>query len=52
VQQLEIPSLATYGITSADVPPIVERALEASSMKANPLPLTKDELTLTLTEAL
>ena len=41
---LKIPDLATYGIVSGDIPTIVERAQKASSMKANPVQLTGDQL--------
>jgi alcohol dehydrogenase class IV len=43
-RDLEIPGLARYGMTAADVPALVAKARVASSMKANPLPLTDDEL--------
>lgn len=49
--KLQIPQLSSYGITSADFPAIVEAASRASSMKANPLPLTPAELTQILTRA-
>jgi alcohol dehydrogenase class IV len=39
-----IPSLRAWGITKADLPSVVEKAARASSMKANPLPLTNEEL--------
>ena len=42
---LHIPGLARYGMTAADIPALIEKARAASSMKANPLPLTDDELT-------
>jgi len=42
---LQIPGLRRYGVTAADVPALVAKAKVASSMKANPLPLTDDELT-------
>ncbi len=42
--ELNIPSLRTWGITEADLPGVVEKAARASSMQANPLPLTNDEL--------
>jgi alcohol dehydrogenase class IV len=42
---LAIPGLARYGMTAADIPALVAKARVASSMKANPLPLTDDELT-------
>jgi len=52
VTELGIPALRTYGLTSAHLPAVVEQAARASSMKANPLPLTTDELTEILTRAL
>jgi alcohol dehydrogenase class IV len=51
-RELHIPPLSAYGITPADVPLLVQKAAVASSMKANPLPLTAEELTETLAEAL
>lgn len=44
ITDLRIPGLATYGIGSSDIPAIVERAQKASSMKANPIRLTGDQL--------
>ncbi len=44
-QALEIPGLGRYGMTAADVPALVAKAKVASSMRANPLPLTDEELT-------
>ena len=44
VDELNIPGLRTYGIRSTDFPLIVEKALNASSMKANPIKLRPDEL--------
>lgn len=44
VDELEIPALRAYGITAADVPEIVEKAEAASSMKANPVTLSKERL--------
>jgi alcohol dehydrogenase class IV len=41
---LEIPRLQTHGVTSAAAGEICEKAAKASSMKANPIELTKDEL--------
>ncbi len=49
---LAIPGLARYGVTAADIPDLVQKAKVASSMKANPLPLTDDELTEIATRAL
>jgi alcohol dehydrogenase class IV len=42
---LGVPPLGTYGITRADFKPIVEKAEKASSMKANPIVLNREELT-------
>ena len=52
VAALRIPPLRTYGIATSHVPALVEQASRASSMKANPLPLTADELTEILTRSL
>lgn len=46
-----IPGLPRWGIGTADFPAIVENAARASSMKANPLPLTTEELTAILEAA-
>lgn len=42
--ELKIPALRHWGIAESDWPGVVEKAARASSMKANPLPLTSDEL--------
>ncbi|MCX6956138.1 MAG: iron-containing alcohol dehydrogenase [Verrucomicrobia bacterium] len=52
VAELGIPPLRTYGVTSSHVSTLVEQSSRASSMKANPLPLTFSELTEILTRAL
>ncbi len=49
---LAIPGLRTYDITEHDVPNIVAKASQASSMKANPIVLTESELTEIVTRAL
>ncbi len=49
---LQIPALRTWGVTAADLPDVVEKAAKASSMQANPLPLTKEELMATVEAAL
>jgi alcohol dehydrogenase class IV len=41
---LQIPPLSHYGFTLADAPPLIAKAQAASSMKANPLALTDEEL--------
>ncbi len=48
--QLAIPSLASYGIRSPDVPELAAKAGRANSMKANPILLTTAELTATIEE--
>jgi alcohol dehydrogenase class IV len=52
VDELQIPGLRVYGVTSEHVSLLVEKAAQASSMKANPLPLTPDELAEILTRSL
>ncbi|HEY1107097.1 MAG TPA: iron-containing alcohol dehydrogenase, partial [Opitutaceae bacterium] len=44
IATLRIPRLSTYGIAASDTPALVAAAQNASSMKANPLPLTGEEL--------
>lgn len=44
-RDLAVPGLAHHGMRPADVPALVEKAKQASSMKGNPLPLTDSELT-------
>lgn len=51
-QEMRIPPLSTYGVTEADAPAIVQKARQASSMKANPIALTEEELTGVLRAAL
>jgi alcohol dehydrogenase class IV len=50
--ELNVPPLNAWGITPADLHGVVDKAARASSMKANPLPLTSDELLAVLTAAL
>ncbi len=52
VKDLQIPGLGTYGLMPTDVAELVRNAAKASSMKANPLPLTEAELTTILDSAL
>jgi alcohol dehydrogenase class IV len=49
---LEIPPLAAYGITGAEIPEIITQARKASSMKGNPVELTDVELAKILELAL
>ncbi len=44
VADLGIPRLSQFGVTAADAAAVVAAAARASSMKANPLPLTPEEL--------
>ncbi len=52
VADLPIPKLGAYGICEEHVADIVAKAANASSMKANPIALTPDELAQTLRLAL
>ena len=52
VAALQIPPLRAYGVGIADATVLVEAAARSSSMKANPLPLTTDELHAILAAAL
>lgn len=52
VRDLGIPSLRAYGIGEADFPAIIEKAQAASSMKANPVSLSLEELHEILARAL
>ena len=51
-QHLRIPGLSAWGVGERDVAPIVARTARASSMKANPLPLTESEMADTVRSAL
>jgi alcohol dehydrogenase class IV len=52
VAQFALPPLSSYGIGKDDVPALVTQAKQASSMKANPVPLSDSDLTEVLTRAL
>jgi alcohol dehydrogenase class IV len=52
VDDLQIPRLETYGIKSEHVDELVRKAAQASSMKANPITLTPEELAETLRQSL
>ena len=52
VAALQIPPLAAYRVTAEDIPTLVEKAAVASSMQANPIPLTPDEMQAILAQAL
>ena len=51
-RSLEISPLRTYGIREGDGGVLCENAAQSSSMKANPLPLTRSELKEILEQAL
>ena len=50
--RLQIPKLSSWGIDAADLDEIARKAAAASSMKANPVTLTHDELVKILKQAL
>ncbi len=52
VADLHIPDLGSYGLKRENTAELVEKATQASSMKANPIALTPQELTQILEEAL
>jgi alcohol dehydrogenase class IV len=49
---LAIPPLSQYGLNENDIPAVVEKASVASSMKANPIKLTDEELSEILLHAI
>jgi alcohol dehydrogenase class IV len=49
---LNIPSLATYGLKPADIPRVAEQSQRASSMQGNPIILTVAEVIEILTAAM
>lgn len=51
-RSLRVPPLGDYGIAGSHIPAIVAKALQASSMKGNPIPLTAEELSLILKRAI
>ncbi len=50
-EELNVPALRAWGITETDLPSVVEKAARASSMQANPLQLTHEELLALVTAA-
>lgn len=52
VRDLRIPGLCNYGISSEQLGELIAKAAQASSMKANPIPLTVPELTDVLEAAM
>lgn len=51
-QDLQIPPLSSYGVEGKHIPILIEKASVASSMKANPIELTRDEMAEILIRAL
>ena len=51
-QALQVPGLRAYGVTESDCGTLVEKSAKASSMKANPIALTNEELTEALKRSL
>lgn len=51
-QRLAIPGLRHWGIGDAHVPALAKLAMKSSSMKANPIPLTIEEVTECLASSL
>ncbi len=52
VRDLEIPPLRNWGLAMAQLEEVAQKALAASSMKANPVALTREELVAVLVSAL
>lgn len=52
ISELRIPSLAAYGITPGHLAEVADKAAKSSSMKANPITLSFEELTAILEQAL
>jgi alcohol dehydrogenase class IV len=52
VVALSIPALSAYGVSADDLPSVIEKSAIASSMKANPIQLTPDEMREILAQAI
>jgi len=50
-EDLEIPSIASYGFGRDELPELVDKASQASSMKGNPIQLTTSEMEWILNQA-
>jgi alcohol dehydrogenase class IV len=50
-EDLAIPTIASYGFGRDDIPALVDKASQASSMKGNPLQLTNGEMEWILNQA-
>jgi len=51
VSNMNIPTLRKYGLQTSDMEEVIEKSAKASSMKANPIVLTSDELRWVLEQA-
>ena len=51
-QALAVPPLSEFGMTQEDIPAVVTKSKDASSMKGNPIVLSEEELSTILAEAL
>jgi alcohol dehydrogenase class IV len=51
-RDLKIPRLVDYGVAPQHIPELVDKAVRTSSMKTNPLTLTREELAEVLASAL
>jgi len=52
VSDLQIPKLGAYGINPEHIANLVEKSKSASSMKANPIVLTTEELSAVVESAI
>jgi alcohol dehydrogenase class IV len=50
-EKLEIGTLKSYGVKEKDFPTIIEHSLTSSSMKGNPVPLSKGQINRILEKA-
>jgi len=51
-ERLQVKPLSSFGLSREEIPSVVVRAQQASSMKGNPIYLTDDELAWILAQAL
>jgi alcohol dehydrogenase class IV len=51
-RKLKIGGLQSYGVNAKDFPAIIEHSLSSSSMKGNPVPLSKEQIKRILEKAL
>ena len=50
--RLAVPGLSVYGVSESAFPNIIEKSARASSMKGNPIRLSRDELQDILAQAM